>query len=149
MPPRQKNNTKQSTKAKKRMLTKNTTASTKKTAASPSENSSGTTMAGKKRRQANSSEGSCVKQQKTCPLTAVDIPDIVMAVVQALPSRTDTPRLAQDQTTERRGTITMKSLMKWIPHAAAQTKWQHHATEEPQNHRTVLTRTVKMKILVS
>ena len=63
---------------------------TKKMTASPTENSSDTTGTGRKRRQNNSMEGSHMKQQKTCPLTATDIPDIVSAVVKALPSQTVT-----------------------------------------------------------
>ena len=54
------------------------------------EDSPATTTTGRKRRQANSTGGSRVKQPKTRPLMTADIPDIVSAVVQTLPSRTQT-----------------------------------------------------------
>ena len=54
------------------------------------EDSPATTTTGRKRRQANSTGGSRAKQPKIRPLTTADIPDIVSAVVQALPPRTQT-----------------------------------------------------------
>jgi len=73
MPPKQKSRTKQ---PKKSTATKKMIAETSLEIA----------RTRRKRRQDNSMEGSRAKQRKTCPLTAADIPDIVMAVVKALPS---------------------------------------------------------------
>jgi len=44
---------------------------------------------GRKQTQGESSEGSREKRSKTRPLTAADIPDIVSAVVQAMPQPTE------------------------------------------------------------
>ena len=46
--------------------------------------------AGRKRTQGESSEGPREKRSRTRPLTAADIPDIVSAVVQAMPQPTET-----------------------------------------------------------
>ena len=78
---------------KKKESANKSTAGRRKMATPPNnsptqEDSPATTMTGRKRQQANSMGGSRLKQPKIRPLTTTDIPDIVSAIVRALPPRT-------------------------------------------------------------
>ena len=88
-----KHSTEKTTRQKKKAPSKKPPA---KTGSRASEKSGNSTRAGQKGRKTKSTGAPLAKRSKTRPLTAADIPDIVLAVVEAMPQSQDatssTPR---------------------------------------------------------